>query len=99
MKSKEDQAWENLLRAGAPTFAGEGAPPFGFVTSTLAQMRAARNQQRELERVGWRALWASVATVALVAVLTVGLQWQNQGQGDLYPGMRNIIEVGNVPVS
>jgi hypothetical protein len=94
---KEEQIWKNLLEASSPTFTGEATPPFGFVTSTLAQMRAARRQQAELEKIGWRALLASLGTLMAVLTLTVGMHLQDRN--DLDPGVSNIIEIQNVSVS
>jgi anti-sigma-K factor RskA len=96
MNTREDQIWKNLLSASASTFAGEASAPYGFITSTLTRMRAAR-QQAEFERVGWRALFASLATLVAVVTLTVGMHMQDRN--DLDPGVSNIIEIQNVSVS
>ncbi len=97
MTTREDQAWQKLLQAGAPTFAGAAEVPYGFATNTLARLRATNRQQRELERLGWRALLASLCTLFVVASLTVGMQLEHRT--DLDPGISNIIEIGNVPIS
>jgi hypothetical protein len=94
---KEEQIWKNLLSASSPTFAGEATPPFGFVTSTLGQLRAAKQQQAELEKMGWRAILASLVTLMAVVTLTVGMHFQDRN--DLDPGVNTIIEIQNVAVS
>ncbi len=63
--------WKNLLVQSAPTFEPELTPPYGFVTSTLAAMRAEGRQQREFERIGVRALWAALAALGVAAAVTV----------------------------
>lgn len=97
MNTREDQIWKNLLSASAATFAGEATPPYGFVTNTLSQVRSARQQQAELEKIGWRALLASLVTLVAVATFTVGMHLQDRN--DLDPGVSNIIEIQNVSVS
>ena len=77
--------------------AGEAVPPYGFVTSTLAQLRATQRQQNALERLGWRALLASLGMLAVVATLTFGMNFESRS--DLDPGITNIIDIGNVPLS
>ncbi len=96
MNTREDQIWKNLLSASAPTFTGEAIPPYGFLTSTISQMRSAR-QQKELERIGWRAVFASLGTLAVVVTFTFGMHLQDRN--DLDPGVSNIIEINNVSVS
>ena len=93
----EDQKWQALLLRSTPTFGGEAEPPYGFITSTLARLRAENQQQAELERIGWRALLASLAALVAAVSITVGLQLQDRN--DLDPGVRSIIEVENVPLS
>jgi hypothetical protein len=95
--NSEDQIWKNLLAASAPTFTGEPTPPFGFVANTLAQLRAVKRQQLELEKIGWRAIWVSLATLVTVATITVGMHLQDRS--DVDPGLGNLIEIQNVSVS
>jgi hypothetical protein len=97
MNRQPDEKWMNLLSHSAPTFAGEDAPPYGFVTSTLGRLRVEKRQQEEIERTGWRALLASLVALAAVVTLTVGLQLQDGNDFD--PGVKSIIETENVSVS
>ena len=71
MNSNEDQVWQNLLLRSTATFSGQGEPPYGFVTGTLARLRAETRQQEELERIGWRALLASLAALLVAATVSV----------------------------
>jgi hypothetical protein len=95
--NSEDKKWQGLLRRSAPTFVGESAPPYGFVTSTLARLRAEKREREALERIGWRALLASLTALTAVVAITVGLQLQDRNELD--PGVRNVIEVAYVPLS
>jgi hypothetical protein len=95
--TREDEKWQLLLSRCAPTFAGETTPPYGFITGTMAQLRTEKRQEEELERIGWRALLASLATLMAIATLTAGLHLRDRN--DLEPGVKSIIEVENVPVS
>ena len=45
--NEPEKIWMNLLAQSVPTFAAETAPPYGFVTSALAALRAEGRQQRE----------------------------------------------------
>ena len=47
MNMHEDEKWQSLLLRSTPTFAGEAAPPYGFITGTLAQLRSEKRQQEE----------------------------------------------------
>ena len=97
MKTREEEKWHNLLGQSAPTFAGETEPPYGFVTGMLGRFRAAERQREEAERIGWRALLASLVTLAAVVTLTVGLQLHDRNEID--PGVRSIIEIQNAPIA
>ena len=97
MSINEDEKWQGLLLRSAPTFAGETTPPYGFVTSTLARLKAEKREREQLDLIGWRALLASLTALAAVVTITVGLQLQDRN--DLDPGVRSIIEVANVPLS
>ena len=97
MKTNEDQVWQNLLARSAPTFAGESEPPYGFVTAALAQIRAENRVQMEVERIGWRALLASLAVLAIAATVTLSVQPRDGG--DLEPGVNAIVQMENFQVS
>jgi hypothetical protein len=98
MSSKEDEKWQGLLLRSAPTFAGEAAPPYGFVTGTLARLRAENGQQEEFERIGWRALLASLAALAVAATVTLSVNFRDRG-GDFEPGVRSIVQMENIQLS
>ncbi len=97
-RNNADQTWENLLARSTPTFAPETEPPYGFVTSTLAELRAERRQQREFERIGVRALWAALAALGVSAVLTLSLGLREQAP-DFDPGVRSLVQVDSLPYS
>ena len=96
--NEPEKIWMNLLVQSAPTFAAETAPPYGFMTSTLAALRAESRQQREFERIGWRALLASLAALGVAAVLTLTVSLRNQGT-DFDPGVRGLVQMDNLPYS
>jgi anti-sigma-K factor RskA len=97
MNTREDEKWQLLLSHSLPAFAGEAEPPYGFVTATLGRLRSEKRQREELERVGWRALFASLATLAAVVAITAGLQLQDRNEPD--PGVKSMIEMDNESVS
>jgi hypothetical protein len=96
--NQPDQIWKNLLAQSAPTFAGEAEPPYGFVTSTLAALRVESRQEREIERIGWRAVMASLAALGVAAALTLTVSLHNQGP-DFEPGVRGLVQMDNLPYS
>ena len=98
MNTREDEKWQNLLLRSTPTFTGEATPPYGFVTGTLARLRAESRQQEELERIGWRALLASLAALAIAATVTMGLSYADRGT-DFDPGVRSLVQMENIQVS
>ena len=98
MNGNEDQKWHSLLLRSTPTFAGEAAPPYGFVTGTLARLRAENRQQEELERIGWRALLASLAALMIAATVTLSISYTHRG-GDFEPGVRSLVQMENIQVS
>ena len=98
MSSREDEKWRNLLLRSTPTFTGETAPPYGFVTAALARLRAENRQQEEFERIGWRALLASLAALAVAATVTLSLNYSNQG-GDFEPGVKSLVQMDHIQVS
>lgn len=97
-RNNADDTWRNLLAQSAPTFAPEQEPPFGFVTSTLAALRAERRQQREFERIGLRALWSALAALGVAAVVTLSLGLR-QDALDFDPGVRSLVQVDSLPYS
>ena len=99
MNANQDNKWQPLLALSAPTFAEESAPPYGFMTGTLAQLRLERMQEQQLGRLCRRAIFASLAALVAAAGVTVGVHRHlNQGD-DLDPGMRGLIQVENVQAS
>ena len=98
MSSKEDEKWRNLLLRSTPTFTGEATPPYGFVTGALARLRAEKRQQEELERIGWRALLASLAALAVAAAVTLSVNFSDRGS-DFDPGVRSLVQMEHIQVS
>jgi hypothetical protein len=96
--NQPEKIWMSLLAQSAPTFAGEAEAPYGFVTSTLAAWRAEGRQQREFERIGWRALLASLVALGVAAALTLTVSLRDQGK-DLDPGVRGLVQMDNLPYS
>ncbi len=97
MNKTENQTWHNLLTMSSPTFSGETTLPYGFVTSTMAGLRA--NQQMEqIERIGWRALLASLAALAVAAAVAVTVNL-NDRSGDMEPGVNSLVQMENISVS
>ncbi|MEJ0000002.1 MAG: hypothetical protein WDO13_13005 [Verrucomicrobiota bacterium] len=86
--NETNDPWLDLLACSAPTFAGEAAPPYGFTTRVLGELHAQRRQQQEVERIGWRALLASLGALAVAAALTVVMNQQQKGT-DFDPGVRS----------
>jgi len=95
---KEDQTWRELLAQSRPAFAGETEVPYGLATRVLAGAREQRGQRDAFERIGWRAILASLAMVALTAGLTLGVQAMNDRE-DLEPGIQSLAVLENVQVS
>jgi hypothetical protein len=95
MKSKEDQVWENLLAQSASSFDGETTPPYGLTTRILAAAREQRQQEALWERVGRRAIFASLAAVVGIALIT----FVRHDSDDLDPAVRSVALVENVQVS
>ena len=93
----EDKTWKALLAGSSSTFTGETTPPYGFVTSLTARLRAEKGEQEELERIGWRALLASVGVLAIAAAITLGLNMTDTNDFD--PGVRGLVQVENIQVS
>lgn len=96
MSQQEDQTWRILLEQSAPTFAGPAEPPYGLATRVLAAARDRQRRQEVVERIGLRAIFASLALVAITGVLTLSLH--PAGDGD-DPAVRSMALVENVQVS
>jgi len=95
MKTKEDIVWESLLAQSAPAFAVEAVPPFGLATRVLAAVREQQEQVAVWDRVGRRAIFASLAAVLAIAALTVA----RQAHDDDDPSVKSLALVENIQVS
>jgi hypothetical protein len=93
----EDIKWQALLAQSAPTFAGEATPPYGFMTSTLAGLTAEKREQTLLEKISFRALFASLAILAVTVAITIGFEVTDHS--DLDPGVRSLLQIENISVS
>jgi hypothetical protein len=98
MNTNPDEKWQSLLLRSLPAFTGETTPPYGFVTGTLGRLRAEKRQQEELERIGWRALLASLAALVIAAVVTLGVDSSTRGP-DFEPGVRSLVQMENLQLS
>jgi hypothetical protein len=94
----EDSHWQNLVALSAPAFAGaDDAPPYGFTTRVLARLKTENRQRELMERIGMRALFASLVILLLTGAVTLGVS--HGDRGDFEPGLRGIIQAANVPIS
>lgn len=93
-----DEKWQGLLRASASTFAAEPTPPYGFVTAMLTRLRMEERQQLEAERIGWRALLASLAALVIAGAVTFSIN-RTDNSTDFDPGVKSLIQIDDVPVS
>jgi len=93
---QDDKTWQALLAASAPTFTGEATPPFGFVTSALARLRAEKDKEL-FERIGLRALFASLAVLVAFGGLTLGIHLQDHIGFD--PSLKNIVQAEDIPIA
>ena len=98
MNSKEDEKWQKLLSHSASTFNGETTPPYGFVTASLGRLRAESGQQEELERIGWRALLASLVALVIAAAVTFSVTF-GDSSSDFEPGVKGLVQMENIQVS
>jgi hypothetical protein len=89
--------WENLLAMSAATFEPPAEPAFGLATAVLARLREDELSQALAERIGLRAIFASVGALVLVFLFSVTAQ--HFQQNDFEPGLRSIVQVQNVPLS
>jgi hypothetical protein len=94
-----DEKWQRLLVHSNPTFTETATPPYGFVTGAMAQLRAESRSQEEAERIGWRALLASLGALAVAAAVTVTVNLSQPSMSDFEPGVRSMVQVENIPVS
>ena len=94
--AQADEKWQALLARSNATFAADAAPPYGFVTSTLARLKA-EGERDMLERIGLRALFASLAI--LVAVVGVSIGMQIQDRMDFDPAVKSLLQADDVPIS
>ncbi len=97
MNMKEDEKWHSLLAQSAPAFAGDIAPPYGFLTRTMSRLKEEKNEREQLEKIGMRALFASLAMLVITVGVTLSLHFHNHP--DFEPGIRGLIQVENVPLS
>lgn len=93
----EDIRWQQLVALSAPTFLGVTNPPYGFTTATLARLREESRQTAMIERIGLRAIFASLGMLVLAAGILEGARYMTTS--DLEPGLNNIVQVENVAVS
>ncbi len=71
MNTREDDIWKSLLTQSAPSFAGDLTPPLGLAARILAGAREERVKEAAWERIGLRAILASLAAVVVMTVVTV----------------------------
>jgi len=95
---KEDEKWHALLARSGPTFAVETDLPFGFLTSTMARLKAEKRERDLSERIGLRALFASIAILITVVGVSVGVQ-QHQYRLDFDPAVKSLLQADDVPIS
>jgi hypothetical protein len=98
MNTPQNDKWQQMLAVSSPTFAGEATPPYGLVTSALGRLKAENQQVAEIERIGGRALLASLCALVVAAVLAVSVTPKDQS-GDLEPGVKSLVQVENISVS
>jgi len=94
---QENEKWHALLERSKPTFEGDNALPFGFLTSTLARLKEEKRDRDLLERIGMRALFASMAILITVIGVSVGVQLQNRFDFD--PAVQSLLQADDVPIS
>ena len=92
-----DDKWQKILARSMPTFAGAAAPPYGFMTATLGRLRE-QSLQEEAERIGWRALLASLAAMVVAGAITFTVNSNNHGS-EFEPGVRSFVQMENIPLS
>jgi hypothetical protein len=92
----EDQRWQYLVALSAPTFMEDITPPFGFTTRMLGQLRNVESERELVERIGLRAIFASLAVLLIALGVLLDARYHSS---DLEPGLRSIVQVENVPIS
>jgi hypothetical protein len=92
-----DDKWQKLLACSMPTFAGEAMPPYGFMTATLGRLRE-QGTQEQAERIGWRALLASLAALVVAGAITFTVNTNNHSS-EFEPGVRSMVQMENIPLS
>jgi hypothetical protein len=96
-RSPEDAKWQALLARSTSTFAGETALPFGFVTQTLARVKAESKEREIFERIGLRSLFAAMAILVAVVGVSIGVQLQNHFDFD--PAVKSLLQADDVPLA
>jgi hypothetical protein len=94
----QDEKWLNLLRASSLTFAPEPTPPYGFMTGMISRLLAEERQQQEAERIGWRALLASMAALVIAAAVTLSLN-RGDSSSEFDPGVKSLVQMDNISLS
>jgi hypothetical protein len=95
MNTREDNVWKSLLAQSATTFDGNLAPPFGLAARVLAGVRETRVQEAAWERIGLRAIFASLVAVAVMTAVT----FAKVGHDDTDAPVRSLAQLENVQVS
>jgi hypothetical protein len=99
MNQQENQPWNNLAAMAAPAYAAaDDAPPYGFTTRVLAQLGSEQRQQKSMERIGLRAIFASLAILVLTGVVALGLN-HSRNNGDLEPGLGRFVQAADMSLS
>lgn len=99
MNTPEDNLWSNLIAMSTPAYPATGeAPPYGFATRVLAQLRTEERQQKLAERIGLRAIFAAFAILVVTGVVTLDLD-HSRNNSDLEPGLRGFLQAANTPLS
>ena len=96
-RRKMKTRWENLLIMSAAAFEPPAEPPFGLATAVLARLREEELSLALAERIGLRAIFASMG--ALVLVFIFAITAHHGQQNDFEPGLRSLVQVENVPLS
>jgi len=94
---RDDKKWRTLLELAAPTFAGATELPYGFVTSTMARVKAERAEREMTDRIGLRALFAALAVLAMAGGISFAVQLHDRLDFD--PGTKSIIQEDHVSIS
>ncbi len=95
MNTREDTVWKSLLAQSATTFDGDLTPPLGLATRVLAGVRATRVQEAAWERIGLRAIFASLVAVMVLTVVT----FAKVGHDDADAPVRSLAQLENIQVS